>query len=153
MYIATDLGVWFTNNDDGVNWTILGVNLPTTIVADIKIHEPTNVLYAGTFGRSMYSYDLNDVAAINNVNFENDIVVYPNPIKNQSIVAFNLQQTSTTKIYITDLLGKKVLEIKNEKLQSGQQKIQISNTLGLKGIHFLHIQTANKHLTKKVIFS
>ena len=153
LYIATDLGVWFTNNDDGIEWNILGTDLPTTIVADIKIHEPTNILYAGTFGRSMYSYNLNNVAAINNFTVKNDLTIYPNPIKTQSVLEFKLQETGATKIYITDLLGKKVMEIQNKKLQNGDQKIYFSNSLNLKGAYFLHIQTTDKHLTKKVIFS
>jgi len=153
LYIATDLGVWYANDDNGTDWNILGNNLPTTIVADIKIHEPTNILYAGTFGRSMYSYNLNTSATINDFSIVNSIKIYPNPINANSIVEFNLEQSNNTSIYITDLLGKKIALIQHTKLESGLHKINISNNNTLKGMYFLHIQTANKHLSKKVIFN
>ena len=37
---------------------ILGNNLPNVVVNDLVYHQPTNKLIAATYGRSMYSYDL-----------------------------------------------------------------------------------------------
>jgi photosystem II stability/assembly factor-like uncharacterized protein len=55
LYIATDFGVYMTN-DDGANWIALDQGMPAvTPVHDIDFHQATRKLAAGTHGRSMYA--------------------------------------------------------------------------------------------------
>ncbi len=55
LYIATDFGVYMTN-DSGANWVELASGMPAvTPVHDIDFHQGTRKLVAGTHGRSMYS--------------------------------------------------------------------------------------------------
>jgi len=153
LYIATDEAVWYSQND-GVSWDILGNDLPMTIVADIKIHEPTNTLYAGTFGRSMYSLDLSDVTvSVDDLLTEQDFSVYPNPIKTEFKLNLNLKITSKTKIFLTNINGKKSYEIYNGQIESGNQTLMLKKPYLNAGIYFLHIQSKDQHLVKKVIIN
>ncbi len=55
LYIATDFGVYMSN-DDGTTWVALDQGMPAvTPVHDIDFHQATRKLAAGTHGRSMYS--------------------------------------------------------------------------------------------------
>ncbi|MGB0789633.1 MAG: WD40/YVTN/BNR-like repeat-containing protein, partial [Marinirhabdus sp.] len=45
ILVSTDLYVWYSRNG-GASWDILGNELPGTIIQDLKIHGPTNMLYA-----------------------------------------------------------------------------------------------------------
>lgn len=55
LYIATDFGV-FSTNDGGTTWTELALGIPAvTPVHDLDFHQATRKLVAGTHGRSMYS--------------------------------------------------------------------------------------------------
>jgi photosystem II stability/assembly factor-like uncharacterized protein len=60
LYIGTDFGMYYTNND-GVTWFPMGDNHPVCPVFDIDLHVDTRKLVSGTHGRSMYSFDLNQL--------------------------------------------------------------------------------------------
>ena len=60
LYIGTDFGMYYTN-DGGITWLPLGDNHPICPVFDIDLHNGTRKLVSGTHGRSMYSYDLNQL--------------------------------------------------------------------------------------------
>src|SRR4051812_36493132 len=55
VYAATDLGVFFMQDDNKV-WTRLGNNLPNTATEDLK--TSSGKLYVGTFGRGTYRIPL-----------------------------------------------------------------------------------------------
>jgi photosystem II stability/assembly factor-like uncharacterized protein len=60
LFIGTDFGMYYSNND-GVSWQVLGDNHPNCPVFDIDLHNATRKLVSSTHGRSMYSYDLNQL--------------------------------------------------------------------------------------------
>ncbi|MCC7431846.1 T9SS type A sorting domain-containing protein [bacterium] len=60
LYIGTDTGTFYTTNL-GVTWDFLGNSLPNVPVNELKFHEPTRKLLAGTYGRSMFTLDLSNV--------------------------------------------------------------------------------------------
>ena len=53
LYVGTDVGVYLTRNR-GVTWDVAGTALPRSPVTDLRLHAPTNTLYAATFGRGIY---------------------------------------------------------------------------------------------------
>lgn len=53
LYIATDVGVFYTENL-GTTWSPFGTGLPLSVVHDLAYHYPTRLLVAGTHGRSMF---------------------------------------------------------------------------------------------------
>lgn len=127
LYIATDMGVWISLNK-GVEWAPLGVDLATTIVNDIKIHAPTYRMVAGTFGRSIFSIDLNIVSSTvesDNVEFE----MFPNPASSDNRININTDYNDFT-VYVFDINGRSVMSIKNQKtfthsLKSGRYTVVI----------------------------
>jgi photosystem II stability/assembly factor-like uncharacterized protein len=152
LYIATDTGVWYSAND-GISWDIVGDNLQIGIVSDIKIHEDAKRLYAGTFGRSMYYYDLDIlISDVNDVQFNNhNIQVYPNPIKDQFTLEITLKEDSNIVILLSSINGKKISKIFDGKVLKGKQKIDLNNNNLSKGIYFLRIKTKDKQIVKKII--
>lgn len=57
LYIGTEQGVW-TTSDEGNTWSPLGAGLPSTLVSALKLHRPTRILRAATFGRSVWDLQL-----------------------------------------------------------------------------------------------
>jgi photosystem II stability/assembly factor-like uncharacterized protein len=58
VYVGSDVGV-FHLKGGGRNWAFVGKRgMPLVPVLDIRLHSPTNTLYASTFGRSMWKIDL-----------------------------------------------------------------------------------------------
>ncbi len=61
LFIGTDFGVYYSENGGGL-WQALGDNHPLCPVFDIDLHDGTRKLVTGTHGRSMYTFDLNQIA-------------------------------------------------------------------------------------------
>ncbi len=53
-FVATDFGVYQTN-DAGTSWARLGTGLPNVVVNDLSFLADTRELFAGTYGRSIFS--------------------------------------------------------------------------------------------------
>ena len=63
LFVASDLGV-FVSRDDGRSWYKVGSNLPLTPIFELRYHAGTNRLFAGTFGRSIWSIALDDLGKV-----------------------------------------------------------------------------------------
>ena len=129
LYIATDMGVW-TSTNKGAEWTPLGVDLVTTIFNDIKIHAPTYRMVAGTFGRSIFSLDLNVLSSIEETG-NTDFVMYPNPVPQSTRVTINTEYDKFI-VNVFDVNGRSVLSLKNQKtfytrFQSGIYNVVITS--------------------------
>jgi photosystem II stability/assembly factor-like uncharacterized protein len=53
IYVATDVGVFVTRNG-GTSWSKFGTDLPNVPITDIRLHAPSQSLFAGTFGRGIW---------------------------------------------------------------------------------------------------
>jgi hypothetical protein len=83
LYIATDVGA-FSSSDNGNTWTILGGGLPRVIIMGLRLHRPTRVLRAGTYGRSMWDLQLSSV---------------PSPVSlSATTMVFNSERVGTTSL-------------------------------------------------------
>jgi len=149
IFLATDLNVWFSAND-GDSWNILGNDLPLTITRDLKHHVPTNTLYAGTFGRSMHSYDLNNIVL--NVDTialaENSVTVYPNPAIDQFSIAHQISGDATITLY--DMQGRKVSTLYEGSLSPSEEKTFTTEGLN-SGMYFVKVKSGSQQVTKKLL--
>ena len=149
IFVATDLNVWYSEND-GVSWDIVGNDLPFTIIRDLKLHEPSNMLFAGTFGRSLHSYDLDNLilGTIENSFQETSIKIYPIPSKTNITIVHNFD--SEGAIYLYDITGKKIKSLFNGNLLESQE-LSFSIEDIPAGIYFVKFETNNRSITKKII--
>jgi photosystem II stability/assembly factor-like uncharacterized protein len=94
MFVATNVGV-YGSIDNGVSWDRVGVNMPLIPVRDMTFNVFENTLVAGTYGRSINTYDLTDVfllvdpSSTVNTKYTN-IKVYPNPFVNTINIESNV---------------------------------------------------------------
>jgi photosystem II stability/assembly factor-like uncharacterized protein len=83
LVIATDAGVYISRNN-GRNWTRMGNNMPYVTVYDVEFNPSLNQIIAGTFGRSIQSFDLNQInyptILSTNVTQKLDFKVYPSTV-------------------------------------------------------------------------
>jgi hypothetical protein len=58
MYVATDVGLWYTANGGG-SWDHMGpdLGLPNVAVSDVRVHPTTRRVFAFTFGRGVFVLD------------------------------------------------------------------------------------------------
>jgi photosystem II stability/assembly factor-like uncharacterized protein len=60
LIVGTDVGAYLSD-DGGLSWSVLGSGMPKVVVQDLVLDEPSRTLFAGTHGRSMYAYDLDQL--------------------------------------------------------------------------------------------
>jgi photosystem II stability/assembly factor-like uncharacterized protein len=58
LYVGTDIGVFYTDYNSGY-WEPYGLGMPTVICSDLKIDYKGGKLVCGTYGRGLWSIDLN----------------------------------------------------------------------------------------------
>ncbi|MFK7773237.1 MAG: T9SS type A sorting domain-containing protein [Saprospiraceae bacterium] len=153
LYIATDIGV-FKSINDGNSWGILGTGLPNVVVTDLSYHEPTNTLLAGTFGRSMYSVEVDIDVANNNLEISNfDIVVFPNPFSDNSNITFTIPTSEFIEINIINTTGQILEKVVSQELTKGKHQFSFGKKEWSAGIYFLQIMNKNGGIikTEKII--
>jgi len=145
LFVATDLNVWYSKND-GASWDVLGTGLPLTITMDLKLHEPTNTLFAGTFGRAMHSYDLSDILSVNDNQADiNSVSLFPNPATTEFTIASNLTSEGTVTLY--SLTGKKIKDLSKGRLNN----LTIKTDGIAKGMYLVKIKSKKQSMTKKLL--
>jgi hypothetical protein len=111
LVIATDAGVYLSKNN-GRNWIRLGSNMPYVTVYDVDYNPALNQVVAGTFGRSIMSFDLDQVnyPGTTNTNDLSDVKysVYPTLIHDGQDLQIATQLQNVT-FEIFDANGKVVV--------------------------------------------
>lgn len=128
LYLATDIGVYYSTNA-GTTWARLGAKMPAVVVSTVNFAVNSRVLYAATYGRSMYKIALPTVMANTSVaaapGNEVDFTLSPNPAKGVTTVELKENRLGVT-IIIYEQYGKRIL---SQKLAKGiiQQKINLQS--------------------------
>lgn len=149
LVIATDMDVWYSE-DDGDVWDILGNNLPPTIIRDLKYHEPTQELYVGTFGRSIYQINLSSSVLNVQENILTDSVlsIFPNPITEQFTIEHTFNGPGSITLY--SITGQKIKTLFNGSLETTQNTTYSRDNLA-SGIYLLQVTSQNNKVSKKLI--
>jgi len=151
LYLATDFGVFITRNL-GQNWSMLGDNLPNVPIVDLDFHQPTRTLVAATYGRSMYTFSVDQLVGIQSGFNVNDDAwsIFPNPAHEQ--IWINCTSAAKELHYeILDLQGKSVA---NGNLSGGQAPVMIDLPDLPGGVYVLEIKDESKVLwAKKLVIA
>lgn len=143
-YIATDIGMWYTE-DAGNEWKILGKELPPVVINDAVLHWPTKKIYAGTFGRSIMSLDLDDGSVSNNnIDREISIKLYPNPASENDDISLEGLPNGSGTISVLNVSGELVYQ-KNYNTESVKLNVLT------KGLYLVKIESASKSIAQKLI--
>lgn len=110
IFVGTVVGVYY-KDDSLADWLEIG-ELPHTMVEDIEINYPDNLIRIGTYGRGIFEAAIAAIATSSNqVNVGNEDLfeLYPNPAN--TVLSVRFQDVSTSKlIMIYNELGQIVAE-------------------------------------------
>jgi photosystem II stability/assembly factor-like uncharacterized protein len=135
LYVATDMGVYYSINQGGT-WQSAGTGLPLVPVTDLVLHNGTRTLIAATYGRGMFTLDLDQLLGAEDVIPDGPVVsVFPNPVAEQ----FTVKGAGGATLRIYSAEGKLVL---NRKLESEMETVQRGDLPA--GVYFYQVEFADK---------
>jgi hypothetical protein len=82
-----------------------------------------------------------------------NILVFPNPTDGEVMVQFRVEQESETEVIVSDLVGRKVMDIINTKMPAGEYKYVVNLTKLNDGFYLMSVKTDTKISTSKIIIS
>ncbi|MFH1051710.1 MAG: T9SS type A sorting domain-containing protein [bacterium] len=100
-----------------------------------------------------YSFEALNVTGIEDKISSNNIHlrVYPNPVQDEAIIAYDMNQPGNVRITLVDLLGREIKELRNSFDNNGNHIIQCDISVLQSGTYFVKITNANQVLTQKLI--
>ena len=158
LYAGSDVGCFYTKNL-GADWEILGTGLPAAPVYDIKIHQPTRTLVAGTHGRSMHSIDLDETTGTPEDAEEVGSVVslsnHPNPFGGSTSITYTLAGPSQVTLAVYDIAGHMVRTLESGVRVTGEHEIRWDgmNDAGRRvanGTYFLRLEAGEQVTARKM---
>ncbi len=135
LFAGTEAGVYFLSYGDTM-WHLFGTGMPHVNTIQLEIHNLTNTLRAGTYGRGLWECSLDTVAAnlaVSNINSNNanQINIFPNPAKNSITVT---STNGINKVQIFNLPGQEVF-----KGQYNNKQLTIDISHYVPGIYFIKV--------------
>ena len=82
-----------------------------------------------------------------------NILVFPNPTEGEVMIQFRVEQESETEVLVSDAVGRKVMEVINTKMPSGEYKYVINLTLLSNGFYLISVKTDTQISTSKIIIN
>jgi hypothetical protein len=76
---------------------------------------------------------------------------YPNPFNPSTTIKFELPQTSHVKLSVSDLLGREVIVLLNEKRNAGIHEVKLEGSNLASGVYFYRLQARDFIQTKKLV--
>lgn len=123
LFAALDGGVYYTE-DGGINWSLVGNNLPLVTMSELDVDLDNEKLVAGTYSRSMYSYDIswvfdNDVEPVGITENEKVLNCYPNPVEN----VLHFDKNKLTEFDLYNVHGQLIF---SQKISANQTHVDLS---------------------------
>lgn len=153
IFVGTDLGVYL-KTDKSNDWILYSNNLPNTIVNDLKINYTAKTLWAGTYGRGLWSTIMQFSSDTKNENnIDGQPLVFPNPGKGELKIHYTLKQASEVSLTIIDIQGR-IISVDNLGSQSpGKQTNRLRTSEMQDGMYFVKLSAGNHQSVIKVIVS
>ena len=123
IIVGTDAGVFLTHNG-GDNWENASGNMPQTPIVALRINPLTNIMYAATYGNSVYKVNLNDLY-VGMVNYEVTNNDFTASFASKNIIIEN-NKVQSFQINIYTLAGVKIASFSTDLLQKGKSQIDVS---------------------------
>ncbi|MFD2916348.1 T9SS type A sorting domain-containing protein [Psychroserpens luteus] len=145
LYLGMDYGIYYID-DTFTEWQPFSNGLPNVIISELEVNTADNKIYAGTYGRGLWSSDVFDATLSVNEFALESFELYPNPAKNNVTINWNKSDLVSVRIY--DALGKLMYFTKNINI-SEPTTIDVSNYST--GLYFVKINNLQGSVTKKLI--
>ena len=153
IIVGTDAGVYLTS-DGGDSWENISGNMPQVSVVALRINPLTDMMYAATYGNSIYKIDLNNISVgytefeATNHSFAADLVV----ARQSKYIVIDNSEVQSFQVNIYTISGSKVGSINTGMIQKEKTQIDVSEYFEInKGMLLFEVIGKSTKLTLKAI--
>ena len=160
LFVATDVGVYATQNLGG-GWFPLGNGIPLSqVVDDLTLHASSRTLVAATHGRSQWKLDLNglstDVPVASAVPSLSLSAPAPNPSRTLARFSLELSRPIEVELAVFDPEGRRVTTLLRGMTDAGRRELawngQDANGHAARpGVYYLRAATPGAVVTRRLI--
>ena len=155
LFVGCDAGVYYTTNF-GASWAILGTGLPNAPVFDINYHAGSQILCAGTHGRSIYEISTANIpiGIIGSSEIAEKFSLgqnYPNPFNPVTNIKFSIPKADYVRLRVYDSRGSEVAVLLNKNMPKGEYTYEFDASNLPSGVYFYSLKTEKFTSTKKMI--
>jgi photosystem II stability/assembly factor-like uncharacterized protein len=146
LYVGMDYGVYYIDNTFS-EWQPFVTNLPNVIINELEINQADGKIYAGTYGRGLWSSTkYGFIIGIDDVLTTESVTVYPNPAQQEITISYPGAVDMDIRIF--DVTGKLVIYQPDVQFnQSHTLDISVLND----GIYFVRMNSGKGVVTKRII--
>lgn len=129
LYVATDFGAYHSF-DLGGTWDLMSPNLPNVVVTDLELHQPSRVLIAATYGRSLWLWDLSTIVGVG----EGPLALAgdtpqlhapaPNPARAGDVrLSWSQPRAADVRLDVYDVTGRRVVRLADKAMTAGDHAV------------------------------
>lgn len=181
VLLGTEHGIYTTNNIENPNWVFDGEVMGDVPVMELKqqllhrhdvyeylysendtvvnmypgVHN-TGIIYAATYGKGMYRCEnykqysglvVPETPAVT----ETTVEMYPNPVREQASVSFEMEADGNVSYQVYDLMGRMVMSQNMGRFAQGKQQININTSELSAGSYILRLSQGASSATVKFL--
>jgi hypothetical protein len=145
LYIGTDVGVFY-RDATMKDWVPYQTGLPVVTVTELEISYFNNKLWAGTFGRGLWSADLySSTVGVESQSIDDDVYVFPNP--NTGLFTVQVPEGMQYDIVVFNVLGEQVYDERD--VIASERTIELRDVTS--GLYLVRLSIAKTTITKNVV--
>ena len=164
ILVGTEFGVYSSSVSNPASWTDESGTMAHVPVYDLrqqimdwKVAGNHEMIYVGTHGRGIWkSGTLVGINTPDHGDFSDrtisNLKVYPNPIKSNGTITFELAEAVKGSVKIFDLNGRLIKEV-NQQLIQGINTVSLTDELLTVGVYFVRVETTSEVKTAKFVVS
>jgi len=153
MVVSTDGGSSWTNASEGFEGTVV-----TEVRQSWRTPEEGNgrpgEIYIGTYGRGIWASTnyagINEPTITSSIT-ERDMTIYPNPVKNEFSISFDMMKTGDVSIRIFSLSGAELEAFEFQNVVSGSTTLDLDVSSLRRGTFLVQLVTAQQKHVKKIV--
>ena len=124
LVLGMNYGVFYNYSSNRNTWSSISNNLPNVRITELEINTSLNKLYASTYGRGLWTSELEPLSLSNSKLSEFEFEIFPNPVESEINISTN--KTFQSQIKIFDFQGRLVYFSKNTTIKD-QSMIDIQS--------------------------
>lgn len=143
----------YKSTDAGETWTEV-LNLRNELIESIRLLDINEGYAVGWRGYILRYNDSVVSVGENQINIPSEYHLYqnyPNPFNPDTKIEFQLPETASVKLMVYNILGEKIIEIVNERLDAGYYKFVFNGENLPSGTYIYTLQTENYVSSKKML--